>query len=126
VQACFHSFPHRRGARPVCPRVRDETKLTTGFFNHTHIKIMNIKSTIAIIAAALLSCTAAFAEFGVPKSYPLKKCPVTGDKLGEMGKPVKATYEGTDVWLCCKSCLKDFKKDPAKYVKMVKDAGKKK
>ena len=87
---------------------------------------MNIKYTIAIIAAALLSCTAAFAESGVPKNYPLQKCPVSDEKLGEHGKPVKVTHEGTDVWLCCKSCLKDFKKDPAKYVKIVKDAGKKK
>ena len=93
---------------------------------------MNIKSTIAIIAiiaiiaAALLSCTAAFAESGVPKNYPLQKCPVSDEKLGEHGKPLKVTHEGTDVWLCCKSCLKDFKKDPAKYVKIVKDAGKKK
>jgi len=58
----------------------------------------------------------------VPSSYPLKKCPISGEVLGEMGKPVKVTSEGTDVFLCCKSCIKDFNKDPAKYVKMVKDA----
>ncbi len=55
-------------------------------------------------------------------AYPLKTCVVSGEKLGGMGKPVKVTHEGTDVYLCCKSCLKDFKADPAKYVKMVKDA----
>ena len=63
---------------------------------------------------------------GVPAGYPLKTCPVSGESLGEMGKPVKVTHEGTDVYLCCKSCAKDFKKDPAKYTKMVKDAAAKK
>lgn len=62
---------------------------------------------------------------GVPASYPLKKCPVSGESLGEVGKPVKVTHEGTDVYLCCKSCLKDFNKDPAKYTAKVKAAAKK-
>jgi len=85
---------------------------------------MNIKSTIAILIAALMGSTFAFADAapGVPKSYPLKKCVVSGDPLGEHGRVVKATYEGTDVYLCCKDCMKDFKKDPAKYAKMVKEA----
>jgi YHS domain-containing protein len=32
------------------------------------------------------------------------------------------THEGTDVYLCCKSCKKDFDKEPAKFMKVVKDA----
>lgn len=65
------------------------------------------------------------AAAGVPKDYPLKKCPVSGDSLSEHGKPIKVTApDGTDVYLCCKDCLKDWKKDPAKYAKMVKDAKK--
>jgi hypothetical protein len=64
---------------------------------------------------------------GIPASYPLKKCVVSDEAFGgEMGKPIKVTHEGTDVYLCCKSCLKDFKADPAKYVKMVKAAAAKK
>jgi YHS domain-containing protein len=63
---------------------------------------------------------------GVPANYPLQTCPVSGEKLGEMGKVVKASHDGTDVYLCCKSCLKDFNKDPAKYTKMVKEAAGKK
>lgn len=64
---------------------------------------------------------------GIPASYPLKTCAVSGEAFGgEMGKPVKVSHDGTDVYLCCKSCLKDFKADPAKYVKMVKDAAAKK
>ena len=67
------------------------------------------------------------ASEGIPASYPLKKCVISDESFGgEMGRPVKVTHEGTDVFLCCKSCLKDFNADPAKYAKMVKDAAAKK
>jgi YHS domain-containing protein len=60
------------------------------------------------------------------KAYPLDKCVVSGEKLGEMGKPYVFKHEGREVQLCCKSCLKDFKKDPAKYVKKIQEAEAKK
>jgi hypothetical protein len=88
------------------------------------MKTTNIKSLVAALAVAFLT-TAAFAgptPAGVPKDYPLTKCVVSDEKLGEHGKPVKVTSEGTDVWLCCKACIKDFNKEPAKFVKVVKDA----
>ena len=68
---------------------------------------------------------AVLADSSIPKTYPLKKCVVSGDPLGEHGKAVKVTYKGTDVYLCCRDCKADFDKNPMKYVKMVKDAGKK-
>lgn len=48
--------------------------------------------------------------------YPLSICVVSGDKLGEMGAPVIVQYEGTEVRFCCKDCVKDFEKDPKKYL----------
>jgi hypothetical protein len=51
---------------------------------------------------------------------------ISEEKLGDHGKPVKVASDGTDVWLCCKSCIKDFNKAPANYVKRVKDAEAKK
>ena len=91
---------------------------------------MNTKSIIAIVTAVFITGAVAFGDAtiakGVPKNYPLKKCVVSGDPLGEHGKVVKVSYEGTDVYLCCKDCVKDFKKDPAKYAKMVTDAQAKK
>ena len=56
------------------------------------------------------------------KPYPLDKCIVSDEKLGEMGDPYVFTYQGQEIKLCCKSCQKDFKKDPAKYLKKMKDA----
>jgi YHS domain-containing protein len=55
----------------------------------------------------------------------LKTCPVSGEKLGEMGKPLTFTYKDQEVKLCCKSCKKDFDKDPAKYLKLIRAADKK-
>jgi YHS domain-containing protein len=69
----------------------------------------------------ILSASAADAP-----AYPLTTCVISGEKLGGMGKPFKVTHDGTEVQLCCKSCLKDFNAEPAKYVKMVKDAAAKK
>ncbi len=58
------------------------------------------------------------------KPYPLEKCIVSDEKLGEMGKPFVFTHEGQEIKLCCKSCQKDFTKDPAKYLKKLEGAGK--
>ncbi|HEY5043481.1 MAG TPA: YHS domain-containing protein [Verrucomicrobiae bacterium] len=51
------------------------------------------------------------------KPYPLKTCVVSGDKIGEMGKPVTLVYKGQEMKFCCKDCVKDFNKDPDKYIK---------
>jgi YHS domain-containing protein len=42
-------------------------------------------------------------------------CPVSGDKVGSIGKPVIVDYQGKKIALCCRNCVKDFKKNPAKY-----------
>ena len=57
-----------------------------------------------------------------------KICPVSGDKIptpgekGDMGdEPVKYEYNGKIYNLCCKMCVKDFKKNPEKYSKIAQD-----
>jgi YHS domain-containing protein len=59
------------------------------------------------------------------KPYPLETCPVSGEKLGEMGKPVVFVYQGQEIKLCCKSCRPKFDKDPAKYLKKLDSSEKK-
>ena len=56
------------------------------------------------------------------KPYPLTTCVVSGEKLGEMGKPYVYEYKDREIKFCCKDCVKDFKKDPAKYVKKLEQA----
>lgn len=58
------------------------------------------------------------------KDYPLKKCVVSDEELGSMGKPKDVVLGGRLIKLCCKSCLKDTMKDPAKYIAMVDEARK--
>lgn len=63
---------------------------------------------------------------GKPKPYILKTCIVSDEKFGgDMGEPYVFTHEGREIKLCCKSCLKDFNKAPAKYVKKLEAAEKK-
>ena len=50
-----------------------------------------------------------------------KLCPVSGEKVGEMGKAVKYEFNGKIYNLCCGMCVKDFKKDPEKYSKIAED-----
>ena len=55
----------------------------------------------------------------------LTTCPVSGDKLNEMGAPFVFTYKGQEVKLCCKSCKPKFDKDPEKYIAIIRAADKK-
>jgi YHS domain-containing protein len=50
-------------------------------------------------------------------SYPLETCVVSGEKLGSMGKSFVHNYQGREVQFCCKACLKEFNKDPQKFLK---------
>lgn len=55
-------------------------------------------------------------------AYPLQICVVSGEKLGSMGKAFVHSHEGREVQFCCKGCLKDFNKDPQKYLKKIDEA----
>ena len=85
-----------------------------------------MKLTLTLLSSLLLGAgIVSAADAGVPATYPLKKCVVSGEDLGTMGKAVKVTHEGTDVYLCCKSCTKKFTAEAAKFTAMVKAAEKK-
>ncbi len=56
------------------------------------------------------------------KPYTLQTCIVSGDKLGGMGDPYVFVYQGREIKLCCKNCLKDFDADPAKFLKKIDEA----
>jgi hypothetical protein len=61
------------------------------------------------------------------KPYPLDTCAVTDEKIGaDPGmKPYTFVHEGREIKLCCKSCLKGFKKDTAKIIAKIEAAEKK-
>src|SRR5579859_8152441 len=81
----------------------------------------------ALFAAIVITPLAVRAGDEKPKPIPytLKKCIVSGDKLGgDMGDPYVYIYKDKDdvsheIKFCCKSCLKDFNKDPQGYLKKI-------
>jgi YHS domain-containing protein len=84
---------------------------------------------LLVTALATLTITAgAIAADGIDPQKPAQTmaapeasntvCPVSGDKVGDMGKPVYVEYQGKKVALCCKQCKKDFDKDPAKFTSL--------
>jgi tetratricopeptide (TPR) repeat protein len=56
------------------------------------------------------------------EDYPLKTCVVSGEDLGSMGDPIAFMYDGTEVQICCKGCMKKFLADPPKFLRMVREA----
>lgn len=66
---------------------------------------------------------AAAKEAAAKNPSKMTTCVVSGEKLGgDMGKPFTFVYADKEVKLCCKSCLKEFKKEPAKYMKKMAEA----
>ena len=45
-------------------------------------------------------------------------CPVTGEKIEKKGT-FQVEHERKVYDLCCKACIKDFKKNPEKYIKKI-------
>jgi hypothetical protein len=85
------------------------------------------KQMVSCLAALVLAAMAINAnaadQKAAAKPYPLDTCIVSDEKLGgDMGKPYVFIHEGREVKLCCSSCLKDFKKDPAKYINKIEEA----
>jgi hypothetical protein len=110
--------------------------------NYIMIKTI-LKSALIGLLAVLVATSFGFAQTTdkekaeliekLKKDYPLQTCVVSGDKLekSEMGDPIDYLYAEQGkaprlVRFCCKGCIKSFKKDPAKYLKMIDEAGAKK
>lgn len=57
-------------------------------------------------------------------AYPLKTCLVSKEELGGMGDTTDLIYRRAGqpdrlVRFCCDGCIDDFKKEPAKYLKLL-------
>jgi YHS domain-containing protein len=86
-----------------------------------------LKPLMAVIlaisfCAAVNSASAGDTNSVKLKPYTLKNCIVSGDKLGEMGDPIVYKYKDREIKFCCKGCIKDFNKEPAKYIKKIEEA----
>ena len=81
------------------------------------MKIQTILAlSVSLITAGMLS--AEDKPKAKAKAYPLDKCLVSDEKFEGSGmETYEFVHEGQTIKLCCKSCLKDFKKDTATYLK---------
>ena len=48
-------------------------------------------------------------------------CPVSGEELGSMGKPIKVSVEGGDVFVCCQGCVDAVQENPDEYLAKLKE-----
>jgi hypothetical protein len=78
------------------------------------MKLKLLSFFTAMAALVLVSCGGGGQTAGKP--YPLATCVVSDEKLGSMGEPYVFVHEGQQIKLCCDGCLKDFKKEPSKYL----------
>ena len=86
---------------------------------------MKLRITFTALAIVLTAAVVRAEDKPAAKPYPLTTCIVSGEKLDSMGKPFVYDHEGREVRFCCKNCVKDFKKEPEKYLKQLNAAGKK-
>ena len=83
------------------------------------MKFKILKSITSVIVLASLVVLPRIAWSAVEAGN--KICPVSGDKAGEMGEIVQVEHNGKKYNLCCKMCIKDFNKDPEKYIKKAEE-----
>lgn len=48
-------------------------------------------------------------------------CPVTGEELGSMGRPIPVTVLGRTIYVCCEACVAPVRRDPEKYLRRVEN-----
>lgn len=77
--------------------------------NHSLVRLC-----VMALFLVLLAAPAAFAK-------EQDTCPVMGGQL--MSKDYYADHDGKRIYFCCPGCDGEFKKDPAKYIKMLEDQG---
>lgn len=82
----------------------------------------SFRALLAMVGVCLLSSTG-LAQHAAHQSQPkgsdsdrvipylADTCPISGEKLGEMGDPVVREYDGREVRFCCKKCIPKFEAD---------------
>ena len=88
--------------------------------------IVGMMSVLVLGASVLLAQETKAADSSQMQASQLvevgnKICPVSGNKVGEMGPAIKHEYNGKIYNLCCGMCPSKFDKDPAKYSKIADD-----
>ena len=86
---------------------------------------MSLNRRMLILAPALLAASLA-APASAEKSSPGQKsgaltCPVMKAPIKDKADAAHVTVNNEPVYVCCPGCIPQIKKEPAKYLKQVKD-----
>ena len=92
------------------------------------IRVSPMKCLRARLLLALVSASGCLAtdkkptdpKAAQPKPYVLTMCLVSDEKLAK-GDPT-FLYKGREIKVCCEGCVKDFQKEPEKYLKLIEAA----
>jgi YHS domain-containing protein len=85
------------------------------------MKRLFMVSLLLLVGGFIMSgISAAKVEGAEKKGKPQTICPVMGDPID---KKYYVDYKGYRIYFCCSSCPDDFKKNPEKYIKILKDSG---
>ena len=84
-----------------------------------------MKSAAFFLLLASVCATTTFAadkpatdpKAATARPYVLKMCLVSDEKL-DKGDPT-FIYKGREIRVCCEGCVKDFQKEPEKYLKLI-------
>jgi YHS domain-containing protein len=74
-------------------------------------------SAAMVMTAVMFTAAVCFAQ---AQLKPQTVCPVMG---GKISKSAHVDFEGKRVYFCCKGCIPEFNKDPAKYLKKLDSMG---
>ena len=88
-----------------------------------HPAAMQVFRTVLLLAVACATgCltsdkVATGSPAAKPRPYVLSMCLVSDEKLAK-GDPL-IIYQGREIRVCCEGCVKDFQKEPEKYLKLI-------
>ncbi|MBL8028664.1 MAG: hypothetical protein JNL74_19730 [Fibrobacteres bacterium] len=68
----------------------------------------------------LIFSAALYAGVDSTSVKPQSLCPVMDS---EINKKLYVDYKGQRIYVCCRGCITPIKKDPEKYLKIIKDRG---
>lgn len=107
-------------AQTLCPVTNEEINRSL-FVEHNGKRIyLCCKDCIAVVNKDPAKYIKKLEDGGVVLEKVQTTCPVEG---GKINKKMFADHDGKRVYFCCGGCDSAFKKDPAKYLKKLEDAG---
>ena len=81
-----------------------------------------VRAENEVAAATAPAAEAGAGALAGPVEIGNKICPISGEKVGGMGKVETVEYNGKVYNLCCAMCKKDFLKDPEAAIKKIEES----